>query len=89
MEFVNVSFFSLDILSAILFSTMLIHFALTPMFEPIKSPQKNLARARPILAFLHVCKVQLSALVLSVTHKTTGYGTSLIFWVAKLTNDAQ
>ena len=89
MESVDVSFFSLDILSAISFSTVLIHFALTPTFEPIKSPQKNHARARPILDFLLVCKVQLSALVLSVTHKTMGYRSSLIFWVAKLTNDAQ
>jgi hypothetical protein len=89
LEFVDVSFFSLDILLAILFSTVLIHFALTPTFEPIKSPQKNLARAPPIFDFLLVCKVQLSALVLLVTHKTTGNGSSLIFWVAKMTNDAQ
>ncbi len=83
------SFFSLEILSAITFSTMLIHFALMPTHEPIKSPQKNLARACPILDLLLVCKVHFSALVLTVTHKTTGCGSSLIFWDAKMTNDAQ
>ena len=89
MESVEVSFFSLEILSAITFLTVLIHFALMPTYEPIKSPQKNLTRAHPILDLLLVCKVQFSALVLSVTHKTTGCGSSLIFWDAKTTNDAQ
>ena len=89
MESVEVSFFSLEILSAIIFSTVLIHLALMPTFEPIRSPQKNLARAGPILDFLLVCKVQFSALVLSVTHKTTRCGSSLIFRDAKTTNDAQ
>ena len=89
MESVEVSFFSLEILSAITFSTVLIHLALMPTFEPIKSPQKNLARARPILDFLLVCKVQFSTLVLSVTHKTTGCGSLLIFRDAKTTKDAQ
>ena len=82
MESGDVSFFSLQILSAI-FLTVLIHFALTPTFEPIKSPQKNLAKAQLILNFLLICKVQLSAVVLSVTHKTTGCGSSLIFWMQK------
>jgi hypothetical protein len=86
---VDVSFFSLKILTAISFSAVLIHFALSPTFEPIKRPQKNLARARPILDFLLVCRVQLSALVLSVTHKTMGCGSLLTFWVAKVTRDAQ
>ena len=89
MEPVEVDFISLEILSAIIFSAVLIHLALLPTFEPIKSPQKNLSRARPILDFLLVCKVQFSALVLSVTHKTTGCGSSLIFRDAKTTNDAQ
>ncbi len=89
MESVDVSFFSLEILSAILFLTVLIYFASTPMFEPIKSPQKNLVTARPILDFLLVCNVQLSAVVLTVTHKTTGYRSLLIFWDAKISRDAQ
>ena len=71
LESVVVSFFSLKILSATLSLTVLIHFALIPTFEPIKRPQKNLARARPMLDFLLVCRVQLSALVLSVMHKKT------------------
>jgi hypothetical protein len=45
LELVVVSFFGLEILSAILFSTVLIHFVLMPMFEPINRPQKNIARA--------------------------------------------
>jgi len=89
LESVEVSFFSLEILSAITFSTVLIHLALMPTFEPIKSPQKNLARAHSIIDLLLVCKVQFSALVLSVTHKMTGCGSSLIFRDAKTTNDAQ
>ena len=89
MDSVGVSFFSLEILSAISFSTVLIHLALIPTFEPIKSPQKNLARARPILDFLLVCKVQFKALVLSVTHKTTGCGSSLIVLDVKVTKAAQ
>ena len=80
---------SLDILSAITFSIVLIHLAFTPTFEPIRNPQKNLARALPIFDFLLVCKVQFSALVLSVTHRTTGYGSSLIFRDANATRDAQ
>ncbi len=77
VELVGMSFLSLDILSAITFLIMLIHFALMPMFEPIKRPQKNLAKALTIIDFLLVCSVQLSALVLSVTHKTTGCRSSL------------
>ena len=69
MESVEVSFFSLEIFSTIIFSTVMINLALTPTFDAIKSPQKNLARAQPILDFLLLCKVQFSMLVLSVTHK--------------------
>jgi hypothetical protein len=36
---------SLDILLAITFLVVPIHFALIPTREPIRSPQKNLARA--------------------------------------------
>ena len=86
---VGVSFFSLEILSAISFLTVLIHFALIPMFEPIRRPQKNLTRAWPMLDFLLVCKVQFSALVLSVTHRTTGCVSLLSSWVAKTTRDVQ
>ncbi len=72
LESVVVSFFNLKILSETSFLTVLIHFTLIPTFEPIKRPQKNLVRAQPMLDFLGVCRVQLSALVLSVMHKTTG-----------------
>ncbi len=54
LESVVVSFFSLEILSVIVFSTALIHFAFIPMFEPIKRPQKYLVRAQPMLDFLLV-----------------------------------
>ncbi len=89
LESVVVSFFSLEILSATLFSTVLIYFALIPTFERIKRPQKNLAKARPMLDFLLVCRVQLSALVLSVMHKTTGGGSLLTFRVEKTTREVQ
>ena len=80
---------SLDILSATTFSIVLIHLAFTPTFEPIRSPQKNLARALPIFDFLLVCKVQFNALELSVTHRTIGNGSSLIFRDTNATWDAQ
>ena len=86
---VSMSAFSLDILSAIRFSIVLIHFAFTPTSDPIKRPQKNLARALPIIDFLLVCKVQFNALVLSVTHDMTGYGSSLTLRDANVTRDAQ
>ena len=89
MGLVVVSFFSLEILSAISFSTVLIHFVFTPTFEPIKRPQKNLAKALPMIDYLLVCKVQLSELVLSVMHKTTGCGSLLIFRVSKMRREAQ
>ncbi len=43
LELAMLSTLSLDILSAIMFSIVLIHLALTPTFEPIRMPQKNLA----------------------------------------------
>ena len=89
VRLVLMSAFSLDILSAITFLIVLIHFAFTPTFEPIKRPQINLARALQIIDFLLVCKVQFKALVLSVTHSTTGYGSSLTSRVANVTRDAQ
>ena len=70
--------FSLEILSAIMFSMVLIHLALIPILDPISRPQKNLASALPMIDFLLVCKVQFKALVLSVTHNNTGYGSSFV-----------
>ncbi len=70
---------SLDILSAITFLVVLIHLAFTPTFEPISNPQKNLAKARPMIDFLLVCKVQFIALVLSAMHITTGCGSYVCF----------
>ncbi len=81
MELAKLSTLSLDILSAIMFLMVLIHLALTPTFEPIRRPQKNLASALPIGHF--------SALVLSVTHRMTGCGLLLIFLVANVTIEAQ
>ncbi len=80
---------NLDILSAITFSKVLIHFAFTPTLDPIRRPQKNLAKALPMIDFLLVCKVQLSALVLSMMHNTTGCGSSFIFRVSKTRRVAQ
>ena len=73
---VDADFLSREISSAIVLSLVLIHVELMPTLEPIRSPQKNLASARPILDFLQVCVVHFFALILSVTHKTTGCGSS-------------
>ncbi len=89
MELVVMSSLSLDILSAMTFSIVLIHCAFTPTFELVRRPQKNLAKALPIIDFLLICKVQLSAVVLSVTHKTTRCGSSVTFSVANTTRDEQ
>ncbi len=80
---------SLDILLAITFSIVLIHFAFIPTCKLIKSPQKNLARAQPMMDFLLVWSVQLRALVLSVTQRMTGYGSLLTLQVARMTRAAQ
>ncbi len=60
--------------SAILFLSVLIHFALTPTLELMRRPQKILARACSIIVFLDVWMVQFLALMLSVMHNTTGLG---------------
>ena len=80
---------SLEILLAILLLMVLIHFALILTLEPIRRPQKSLARARPMINFLLMRRVQLSMLVLSVTQSTIGCGLSLIFCVANMMSDAQ
>jgi hypothetical protein len=80
---------NLDILLAITFLMVLIHFAFTPMLDPIRRPLKNLAKALPMIDFLLVCKVQLSTLMLFVTHNTTGCGLSVIFRVSKMRREAQ
>ncbi len=58
-ELVEGEFFvlSLKILSAILLSMVLIHFALIPTLELIRGPQKNLARARLMTNFLLMWRV--------------------------------
>ena len=83
------SFLMREISSATLFSSVAIHFELIPKGESIMSPQKNLANARPIIEFLEVCVVQFMALVLSVILKTTGYGSSVNWFVDRATNAAQ
>ena len=77
--------FSLENLSSIMFSMVLIHLALIPILDPISRPQKKLASALPMIDFLLVCKVQFKALVLSITHNMTGYGSSLTLQFANLT----
>jgi len=82
-------FLTLEISSAILFDSVLIHLALMPTSEPIRRPQKNLAKARPIIDFLQVCIVHFFALILSVTHSTTGWGSSVVLLSRKAVRDAQ
>ena len=79
-EFVSLS---LKILLAISLSVVVIHFALIPTLEPIRRLQKNLARARPMINFLLVWRVQLSALVLSMMQSTIRCELSLIFVCGK------
>ena len=71
-------FFILEISSVILSWTVLIHVAFIPTLEPIKSLQKNLARARPMIDFLHVCIVKFLVLMLSVMQRTIGLGSSMM-----------
>ena len=80
---------SLEILSAKMFLRELIHLAFTPRFEPINNPQKNLAKTWRMIDFLLVWSVQFKALVLSVTHSTTGCGSSLTLRLSKTTSAAQ
>jgi hypothetical protein len=80
---------SLDILLAITFLVVLIHFALISTHEPIRSLQKNLTRAQPMMDFLLMWRVQLSALVLLVMQRMTGYGLLLTLQVAKTTRATQ
>ena len=82
-------FLTLEILSAILLTLVLIHSALMPTSDPIKRPQKNLAKARPIIDFLQIRIVHFLALILSVTQSTTRWGLSVILLSRKAVKDAQ
>jgi hypothetical protein len=73
-----VDFLILEISSVILFLAVLIHVAFIPTLEPIKSPQKNLARAHPMIDFLQVCVIQFLALMLSVTQRNPGLESSMM-----------
>ncbi len=55
------SFFAQEILSAILFSMVLIHWEFMPRGKFIKSKKKNWASSWPVLDFLHAVVVQLKA----------------------------
>jgi hypothetical protein len=74
---------------AILLSLVLIHWELIPSGELIRSEQKNHARSLPILDFLRVWLVQLSAEALSVTLRSTGCGSTIMFFVVNTCSDAQ
>ncbi len=65
---------TLEISSATLLASVLIHLALMPTSNPIKRPHKNLAKTQPIIDFLHVCIVHFLALILSVTVIGHGIG---------------
>ena len=67
--------------SAILLSTVLIHCELMPSGELINKAQKKRPSKRPILDLLHVCRVQERAEELSVTFRSTGFGSSVIWGV--------
>ena len=63
--------------SAISFSAVLIHSEFIPSGELIKNEQKNRANILPIFEVLQLCNVQFNADVLSVTFKSTGFGSSV------------
>ncbi len=73
----------LETLSTMQLASVLIHVAFMPMSEPIKSPQKNLATAHPMMDFLLVCIVRFSALMLSITQSTTGW-VSVVIWLLSI-----
>ncbi len=77
-----------DMSSAILMSTVLIHWELMPSGELINREQKKQPSKRPILDLLHVCRVQERAEELSVTFRSTGYGSSVISGVVCRTQSA-
>ncbi len=60
---------------------MLIHWELIPRGELIRSKQKKRARRRPILDLQQALVVQLNADALSVTLRSTGYGSLVGFLV--------
>jgi hypothetical protein len=62
---------------------------LIPSGELIRSEQKNCSRSLPGLDFLQVWLVQLSAEVLSVMLRSTGCGSSIMFFVTNKCRDAQ
>ena len=83
------SFFRRDILSAILFATVLIHWELMPSGEFISRDQKKRARQQPILDFRQAPVFQLRADVLLVTLRRTGCGSFVRFVVVITWREAQ
>ena len=71
-ELVSVCFFKQEMLSAILLSSVLIHWELIPRGELIDNEQKKQASKRPILDLLQEWSVQDNADALSVMLSSTG-----------------
>ena len=70
--------------SAIMLSTVLIHWELIPRGELINKEQKKRANKRPNLDLLQECSVQDNAEALSVMLRSTGWGSSVILVVRKI-----
>ena len=70
--------------SAILLSSVLIHWELIPRGELINSEQKKRASKRPNLDLLQECSVQDNADALSVMLSSTGWGSSVTLVVRKM-----
>ena len=83
------SAFSREISSAIALADVEIHWELTPRGELISSEQKKRASKRPSFDFRQGPVVQLSADMLSVTLRRTGYLSSVTFSIRTKYNAAQ
>jgi hypothetical protein len=75
--------------SAIALCSVLIHWELMPRGKLIRSKQKKHARRQPILDLRHAPVVQLKADGLSVTLRSTGYGSFVGFVLRTMWRAAQ
>jgi hypothetical protein len=81
--------FAREMSSVIALWSVLIQWELIPRGELIRSEQKKRARRRPILDLQQAPVVQLNADALSVTLRSTGYGSLVGFLVRTVWRAAQ
>jgi hypothetical protein len=78
-----------SILLAILLSSELIHWEFIPSGDLMRWEQKICARSLPILDFLKLWLVQLSAEALSVALRNTGCKSSVMFSIVNMYREMQ